>query len=493
MRLQSSPDGALCAARSFRTALAALTLLACTAGTGWAGDPAELLTYVPPTANSIVLIDAEQLMNSEMAIRGGWKDKQEFGYGQRPLAIPPEAGTIVVGAQLNPLDNLAVEWQIALSELSEDFPIRAIARSEGGYVDEIRGRQVAWTPSNAYVVDVAPRTQGMVFPADRQAASRWIAHMNSETQAGLSEYLTEAAARLEGKTQIVVALDLTDVMQPHLLRERLGSSQAMINMSSKVEQVANVVQGLRGVTLTVDVGNRALGKLQVDFAGETAPIGTLAKPLVLEVMQGQEAYLPDLENWTAVTENNSIVMRGTLSENGLRRIGSLLELPTTKYSDLKDAEPAEPGTPDYARASQAYFKSVSTLIDDLRSSLKSHRDNHALWFERYARKIDALPILNVDEELLNWGASVASTFRNIGVAERSSGVRQGVRKSQTYGDYSYSTSGYYSYRPQSSRKTQIKREEEAKATLMRADSWKDIEDATAAIRRSMTQKYGVEF
>jgi hypothetical protein len=136
---------------------------------------------------------------------------------------------------------------------------------------------------------------------------------------------------------------------------------------------------------------------------------------------------------------------------------------------------------------------VAALIADLRQSLSDNRDNHALWMERYGRKIDALPILNVDEDLLNWGASVSETFRSMGIAERGAGVRQGVRKSQVYGDYSYSDDGYYNYRPESSRKNEIKREEEAKATLMRFDSWKEIEDSQAEIRRTMTQRYGVEF
>ena len=36
-----------------------------------------------------------------------------------------------------------------------------------------------------------------------------------------------------------------------------------------------------------------------------------------------------------------------------------------------------------------------------------------LWFEKTARKIDGLPILNVDEELLAFGGSLSKTLRQM--------------------------------------------------------------------------------
>jgi hypothetical protein len=154
---------------------------------------------------------------------------------------------------------------------------------------------------------------------------------------------------------------------------------------------------------------------------------------------------------------------------------------------------------DYVKTSQGYYRSVTTLINDLRKTMEEnrHRDYHALWMERYGRKIDGLPILNVDEELVAWGANIAETFRSTAIVQKSSGVRQGVRKSQTYGGYQYSSDeygNYYnSYRSGSSVKRQINREEQAQASAVRFENFKQIEDATADIRRKMTLKYGVEF
>jgi hypothetical protein len=115
--------------------------------------------------------------------------------------------------------------------------------------------------------------------------------------------------------------------------------------------------------------------------------------------------------------------------------------------------------------------------------------------ERYARKIDRLPILNVDDDLLAWGGSVAETLRGGGQDVRGAGLRTGVRKSSIYGAYQYNYDGYgyYGGQPTENAFGQINRQEGASARSSVYASWKEMEDSTAAMRRAMTKKYGVEF
>lgn len=49
--------------------------------------------------------------------------------------------------------------------------------------------------------------------------------------------------------------------------------------------------------------------------------------------------------------------------------------------------------------------------------------------ERYARKIDRLPILYVDEDFLEWGSKTAETLLIMAETRRGAGVSAGVRKS----------------------------------------------------------------
>jgi len=84
--------------------------------------------------------------------------------------------------------------------------------------------------------------------------------------------------------------------------------------------------------------------------------------------------------------------------------------------------------PDHwrAKASQAYFQSVSTLLDDLRKEFDTNRDARRTlaptYMDRYGRRIDRLPILNVDPELLAYGASVSASLRGTAVTTRKAGV-----------------------------------------------------------------------
>jgi hypothetical protein len=432
------------------------------------------------------------LLNTQAAQAGGWKEKRAMEYGQRPLMIPPEATRVAIGAQLDPNTELSPTWELAVVELSEKFPMTAIARAEGGYVDTINGAASAWTPTNAYFVELGPQTLGIMRPANRQFVSRWVEFSKKNQSVELSDYLKAAADLAGPSTQVVLAADLAGIPQPHKLRESLTESQALGGDEAKVNQLAPLIGSIRGITVTLSVATKIGGKVQIDFDQDVKPLGMLAKPLVLEALDRFDCHIEELDKWSFSLQDKAIVMTGELSNEGLRRVGSLLEVPSTKFSDLKDVEPVKAGTPDYVKTSQAYYKSVTSLIDGLRSTLKDERDNHAVWMERYGRKVDALPILNVDEELLAWGAKVAETFRAMSVAEKSANVRAGVRKSEVYSGYSYS--GYDAYYTSGLHaKTQVQRQEKAVATQMRFDSAKELEDATADIRRAMTAKYGVEF
>jgi hypothetical protein len=246
------------------------------------------------------------------------------------------------------------------------------------------------------------------------------------------------------------------------------------------------------------VAREIRGQLRFDFSEDAGVFYSQAKDFMLEVLNRHNATLPDIENWSSRNEGNTILLEGNLSESGLRRLATLLDIPTTKFSDLAEAAPVEPGTNEYTAASQAYFDSVSTLIDDLRETLDDrHENNHALWMERFGRRVDALPILNVDDALLDWGSMVSETFRSMALETRNANVNAGVRIMQsptysgyTYDAYGYATGGYYD---SIHNRYTIRAEERAEANKMKFATWNELENATADIRREMTQKYGIEF
>ncbi len=391
-----------------RRILIAVVLLALFAPVSRSFAADEVLKCVPAGANALMVIDVAALEGTPMAQTQGWQKKHEAAFVERPMMLPPEASRIVVASQLNFAGELNVEWQLAVMNLTEPLSMRSIARAEGGYVDKIGGIDCAWTPSDAYFVALEAKQLGVIFPANRQFVSRWAKESTGMLSSG---YLLVADKQVDRMNQIVMAIDLKDVPQPHRLRERLQASPALKTLSAKLDPIEKLVAGIQGLTLRIAVAQSARGTLRVDFSDSPQVLGTQAKALVLETLDGFGAKLPGLDQWTAKTESKSIVLEGPLSTDALRRVFSLLELPSTKFSTLKDEIPdtpssSSPSEASKAAASKTYFKSVSVLIEDLRKTLGDTRDNHAVWMERYGRKVDALPILNVDDNLLAWGASV---------------------------------------------------------------------------------------
>ena len=115
-----------------------------------------------------------------------------------------------------------------------------------------------------------------------------------------------------------------------------------------------------------------------------------------------------------------------------------------------------------------------------------------------------MPILNVDPALLDYGQNVAVTLRSVALAKRQGGIDAGTATAGMggggYGGYDTSYLGYgggddlyAGARASAADRTRIKAEALAQSNNARVEGAKLIADATAEIRRQMTQKYGVEF
>jgi hypothetical protein len=204
----------------------------------------------------------------------------------------------------------------------------------------------------------------------------------------------------------------------------------------------------------------------------------------------------ELADWKVTLAGNSIRLQGELSTNAQRRVFSIIELPAVEMKD--GAATGGPGgassaTPESETRdrSMAYFKSTQVLLDDLKKGLKDTKATSA-WMERYARKIDELPVLHVDELLLDYGDKLAETLRIMSLSKREAGIRYGVRATEGGGYYDGYYYGENAYTAAADR-SQARKEEMAVASDTRVQGWKLIEDASADLRRTLTKKYGVEF
>ena len=138
----------------------------------------------------------------------------------------------------------------------------------------------------------------------------------------------------------------------------------------------------------------------------------------------------------------------------MRRISTLFDRPPSlKPRELTAEESAQSKEQLVAQASQKYFKRVNELLDDLKET-KDRSDNYTwgqigVWMDKYAKKIDQLSVLNVDQELVEYGAHVSDLLRSAYGAIRTGAARSRVRQVNTqmrYNYYSYGTTYGYTYR-----------------------------------------------
>jgi hypothetical protein len=446
---------------------------------------------LPADTNAIVLMDVQQVLVTPLAQQQGWGAKLEAAYADRPVFLPPEAKKLVLGAALQPNADFIGRWELALMELSAPGAVRSIAKSESGYVDDIAGVPIAMTPLNAAFVDLGNNILAVMRPADRQLLSRWLARQKQGYPSGLSDYLRTAIALVNDRVQVLLAVDLTDVLSRREIDERIAKADWIKEKKADAAAIAAIAATLRGATLRLAISDKCQAQLKIDFDADVAPLGSSAKPLVVNALMNLGFPTTELAKWEVSLAGRSILLQGQLSTDAQRRIFSVIELPST---DLKAAVPspgdasASPSQDEAKERSLAYFKSTQTLIADLRKSLPDTKATTA-WMERYARKIDELPVLHVDEQLLNYGDKLAETLRVMSLSQRQAGIRAGVRATEGRGYYGDGTTAYDA----DAQRSQSRKEEMSVANDTRVQGWKLIDDAAADMRKAMTKKYGVEF
>ncbi len=464
----------------------------------------DLAKQLPVGANTVLVIDVDKVMSTEMARTNGWGNPEKEG--NRPIYLPPEADRVVVAAQVDPVNRFQQSWEAAVISLKESLPMRLVAKAEGGYTDTISGKQAAWTPSDAYFVELNEKTLGLMHPANKQTTSRWVTDQkNGDSE--LSSYLQAAVADTASGAQFILALDATDTIPAHRIHQRLTESEVLTKNNLDLDEMVGLFSSLNGIKLAVTITDKAQATARIEF-GRSVPFNAaVGKAFVLGALTNLEAEIEDLEAWDFSVDHDAIVVEGELSVSGLRRILSLLEIPTTKFSSLKDEETeAEGSAEDIATKSLAYYKSVTKLIEDLQGHSKSSRGDN-FWFDRYAKKIERLPILHVDEDLLDFGQKTAETLRVMSGARKSANISAGVSRTNIaassddyyggdgYGryNYNYRGSGYNNARSQEKSQNAANKRFQATATNKKVEGFRLIENAAYEVRRTMTERYGIEF
>jgi len=451
-----------------------------------------LMRRVPGEANVLVLVDVERVFASPIARERGWQKKVAAEGELHSLLLPPGARKLVRAITLD-LDTSEMRSELTLLDLPKGPALEKVAARHQGYVEQIANTEAAWFPQGAFGVKLAADQYALMFPANRQSLSRWLRERNGQA----STWLLQSATQLKARgPQLVLALDLEGAVPTKGLEERLKQSATLGPGAANVAEMARVIGSARGAYFTVEFGEGAIGTLVVEFERDAAPLGEVGKGVLLGALANHGVAVDELADWQVKVTGKSLSLTGTLTDSGLMRLSSVVELPSDLIDDPE--EKTDAGNPQLY-ATQAHYKAVQRLTDDLFAKKKQSFGQYAQWAEQYAKKIDRLPLLNVDEEMQQYSAQVAELLRQGAVAFRGVGIRSAGRQSQVwtsnYVNYGYSGNRWYAgnYNAGEQEKRSIRGEEVSQGATDAASMKQQIDDASAEIRRKMVAKYKVEF
>jgi hypothetical protein len=480
----------------------------------------ELARYVPSSANALVVVNVEKLMATPAAKTGRWAERRDTAFASGISFLPPDSKRAVLAKQFD-LQMGVPLWEAAVLQIDHEPSMEKVVELTGGSLDKVANLPAVGLPEDAFVVKLGVRTAAFMAPANRQSVVRWMQEVLRQSSPQLSPYLTEAYAYAnEIGTPVILSLDLEDALPLNAIKARLAEPEPKEFLAAnKLDsgQVAQMLSGLRGLTLGITFTDKPFGKVKVDFRDNVPLSPQGAKAALVFALGIHGAMIDEFETWTPKVAGKQYTLEGNLGDSGIRRISSLFDRPPSlrekSYTPQEQAKSKEQLT---VEASQAYFKKVVGLLDDLKETRDSSSNRTlpqiATWMNKYASKIDQLSVLHVDPELADYGAQVAEMLRGAYAALQSGAAQSRIRQANTEVQSNYYTYGAtygYTYRYGADgawgtvaapdiagykhEMARIRTEERTASGNQARDIVQGIKSLTAETRRKMTQKYEVDF
>ena len=493
-----------------------------------------LVDRVPRDANTLILFNVEKIHQSPLAQKDGWREQHNKLFSSGLIAVPPDTTQFAMAAQMD-IELMRPNWEASVLNLNYTPSMPKVAARFGGSVDKIETRNAAALPGDTYVIQWGERMAGLMMPANRQRVASWIRDVYADSRRRpLTAYLTEAVSFADKLgTPIIMAMDMSHVYSPKFIRGRLETAECLKGKDVDLDKLAATLSSIRGVTLGITIKEKVYGRLKVDFSQDVSMLEGHAKPMILEVLGNRGAMINEFHDWEERVSANELSIAGPLYQSGMQRIFSVLDTPPALQSAQSPSEAGTNSTEQTEEsqkrlvglATQQYYNSLMQLINDLRGKRGgtgfSTAGQVGMWFERYARRIDGLPILNVDRELVDFGAYAANQLRDGENAMKGVGAKQAMRISEKPNaevyDYRYAygaragvnrygqgvARGGYAYgtrynwqeslRLEGQQQSRIRTQERIRGYSDANSIQQGLEAEAAHIRRVMTDRYGIEF
>lgn len=493
-------------------------------------DFPELASRIPSTSNAIVLIDMEKILASPAAEKGDWKNKIANAFEEGITILPPATKRAILASQID-IEFMTTLTQTELLEVDRATNVTEISKTTGGTIDRIGELAAVRLPLDAYVVHFAKDIFGVMLPANRQAVVGWIREVHNREEPKLSPYLKEAYdVTTEVGTPIIMAIDLENAIAESQIRSRLQEEWKEMGFEGKADPMAviKVLASIRGATLGITLKDKPFGKVKIDFEEDAKPLAPIAKELFLHVLDRRGLAIEEFEDWKYEVNGKSVTLEGHFTSSGLRRVFSPFDRPpgftAAKETPETPTTPAASKEEAMGKATLEYYKSVQKLLRDLKGRKASSGGTYttgsiAQWCTNYGRKINNLPLLNVDPEMIQYGTATAQTLTQVAQALNGGNIQGGIdarSSSPVYNTYSNTNVYGYGYRggwfaggivplgetnniavidplATTAQRANLRANARAQSSKTAREIFANIDQGTADIRAKMVQKYQLEF
>ena len=463
----------------------------------------SLSQRLPAGSNAMIAINVEKVLQTPYAQKE-WLPTAADAWARQPVMIPAGAKRLLMAAEVR-TDNMEPFWEMSLVEMEKVPDLKLMAAKEGGHIDRLWDKDAVCSPINAYFVPLDATTLASITPANRAAIAKWVRTPTTRPEGNMtSDYLQRVAAGLGEKTDIVMAMDLEGAFGVPRIRRWLDDNDIKEIPEKQRDEAARTLGTMKGITLVMTVGQDVTGQVNVEFDRDTSALAAGAKPIMLGVLSAAGMRIDDIEQWNFAAAGKQVTMEGKLSTPALRKLLGIVQSPipaATAGAAGTGDKPAGDVPTDPAQASQRYFKVICANLDNLKLATSSSES--AQWARATSKRIDQLPILNVDPELVKWGSMVSLKLKQVGAGMATA---QTAINSRVAGvadpSYSYYIDNYGESRSTVNRsdlenakrqRRQVALEQRAQAQEQAVQILTEIAESRPAIRAAMVEKYKVEF
>lgn len=473
---------------------------------GWCAEPSmlDVLRSCPKTANAIVQGDM-------VALR-----KLTLG---SPLHedLPGNVVRVRIAAELD-LESFQPDWEIGYAAVEKTSTAESIAQREGGYVDTVQGRSIVWTPNEMYLVPLADNVVSIVRPADRKFVGQWLKKDRSNV---ISSYLQQVAGRLTDRQSVSIAVDLEDVLSVGVLNEKLVQSKSL--QGKNIEAIAKSLSLVQGISISV-ASDALEATVLIDFLSAPTELTPVAKAFFAEVLTARGMQLDEFSQWkmNAISEGKTLSFTGPIASETLDDLLGMFTVHRASRGVTTVTKTDSPAAPTSGQTSPSvvaentrnYFRKVINIVHRVRDYSANNTGERAQWNGNMANRIDEMPTLDVDPQMVMFGAEVAKSLRSNSMSMQLTNISQGAAAvaadagtgafstataAGTMAGMGYGYGGYGNYGSYGGNfvdpNSPVKyyRMGQAQGNTSFKELMARLEQSLADMRRTMTEKYKIQF